>query len=216
MYAASLALFISEICYTLTMAFVKLSILAFYWRSFSVHLWIKWSTVVLGISVLMWAVAVVCCRIHLESKSVVLTDSLQAHRHISPMPTFTSGLGSTWFQSSIGYRRRLLVQGRRCQVLLRKRYSNHRDRSGHAGPPGALHSETAPAKVPAVFSRVCHSTRGVVSSKPEKAHQECHALTRSAQCHHRLCHTAVLLAVHQLQGRRYDLEPCPSGRLDHC
>lgn len=137
LYAAALALFISEICYTFTMAFVKLSILAFYWRSFSVHFWIKWSTVLLGSSVLMWAVAVVCLafltnpsRIYSPppQKAVVTNGpNCKALCYISSMSSFTIDLAKTWPTRSIGCRRRVRVQSRRRKVLLWKRYTNHCD-----------------------------------------------------------------------------------------
>lgn len=59
-YAWSLGLFIAEICYTLTLVTVKLSILSFYWRSFSVRDSIKWPIGILASIVCIWGVAVVC------------------------------------------------------------------------------------------------------------------------------------------------------------
>ncbi|OAQ67640.1 hypothetical protein VFPPC_15712 [Pochonia chlamydosporia 170] len=57
-YAWALGLFIAEICYTLTLVSVKLSILSFYWRSFAVRDSIKWPIFVLVSIVCIWGIAV--------------------------------------------------------------------------------------------------------------------------------------------------------------
>ncbi|KAI5455758.1 hypothetical protein BGZ63DRAFT_137429 [Mariannaea sp. PMI_226] len=53
----AIGLFVGEITYTLTIVFVKLSLLAFYCRIFSVHS-IKIPAGILAISVIMWGIAV--------------------------------------------------------------------------------------------------------------------------------------------------------------
>ncbi|KHN97479.1 uncharacterized protein MAM_04494 [Metarhizium album ARSEF 1941] len=58
MYAWALGLFVAEICYTLTLVFVELSILSFFWRSFSVRDSSKWPILILASIVCIWGAAV--------------------------------------------------------------------------------------------------------------------------------------------------------------
>jgi hypothetical protein len=58
-YATVLALFISEVCFYFTVVFVKVSILAFYWRSFAVRTSMRWAIMVVGAIVCIWGVLVV-------------------------------------------------------------------------------------------------------------------------------------------------------------
>ncbi|KAH7018814.1 hypothetical protein EDB80DRAFT_818749 [Ilyonectria destructans] len=58
-YAWALGLFIAEICYTITMWTTKLSILAFYWRSFGIWSSMRWPIWLLSGIVSAWAIAVV-------------------------------------------------------------------------------------------------------------------------------------------------------------
>ncbi|OAA36444.1 integral membrane protein [Metarhizium rileyi] len=57
-YAWALGLFVAEICYTLTLVAVKLSILSFYWRSFSVRDSVKLPIFMLAFIVCIWGIAV--------------------------------------------------------------------------------------------------------------------------------------------------------------
>lgn len=59
LYAWALGLFVAEICYTLTLVFVELSILSFFWRSFSVRDSIQWPILILASLVCIWGAAVV-------------------------------------------------------------------------------------------------------------------------------------------------------------
>jgi hypothetical protein len=56
----AIGLFIAELGYFFTFICVKCSILAFYWRSFSVRRSIKIPIWSLAITVLLWGMAVVC------------------------------------------------------------------------------------------------------------------------------------------------------------
>ncbi|KID83087.1 hypothetical protein MGU_09622 [Metarhizium guizhouense ARSEF 977] len=58
LYAWALGLFVAEICYTLTLVFVELSILSFFWRSFSVRDSIQWPILILASIVCIWGAAV--------------------------------------------------------------------------------------------------------------------------------------------------------------
>ncbi|KID69007.1 uncharacterized protein G6M90_00g054300 [Metarhizium brunneum] len=58
LYAWALGLFVAEICYTLTLVFVELSILSFFWRSFSVRDSIQWPILILASLVCIWGAAV--------------------------------------------------------------------------------------------------------------------------------------------------------------
>lgn len=53
------ALFIGEVCYIWTLCLVKLSILAFYWRTFGIEKSIRIPIIAIGVITLIWAVGVV-------------------------------------------------------------------------------------------------------------------------------------------------------------
>ncbi|KAL7947870.1 hypothetical protein V8C42DRAFT_267784 [Trichoderma barbatum] len=58
-YAWAIGLFIAELGYFVTIAFVKWSILAFYWRSFKIRSSVKIPIYILAVIVLLWAIAVI-------------------------------------------------------------------------------------------------------------------------------------------------------------
>jgi hypothetical protein len=78
-YAWAVGLFIAELGYFATITCVKLSILAFYWRSFKVRSSVKIPIYVLAVIVVMWAIAVVSIqpKMRINFASHLLTGPLQ-------------------------------------------------------------------------------------------------------------------------------------------
>lgn len=71
----AISVFIAELSYTATMVFVKLSILAFYWRSFGIKKSIKIPIILLAAMTVIWGIGVVSAPTQLITYSHTISAS---------------------------------------------------------------------------------------------------------------------------------------------
>lgn len=123
-YAWAVGLFIAELGYFVTIACVKWSILAFYYRSFKIRSSVKLPIFTLAVIVLMWAVGVVSIQLRRlfkkKSTTCLLTHlSLTDPRYNFAMPTHQCVVGAIQPNAPITTRG-LQMHSRLGQVFLRK------------------------------------------------------------------------------------------------